>query len=149
MGIMAAKLIAVSTAALAVSGCATYTARAPQLVYYAVPCSTPGAFQAQLSPVPPKGTGGATPGSASQSVDGHASAGPAPTCLVATQIDSRGYANGYGGYGPYYGYAGGYFSPYYGHGGYDHPFYGSVGIRLHGSGGGHGRGGHGGGHGTH
>lgn len=150
MGIVTAKAVAVSAAALAVSGCATYASRPPQLVYYAVPCDTPGAFQAQLSPASLQPTFGAAPGDAPRSVEGQASAGAAPTCLVAAQVNDRGYANDYGGYGPYFGY-----------GGYGSPFYGSVGIGIgfHGggyrhSGYGHGSfghrgGGHGGGHGTH
>lgn len=163
MVIATAKLLAVSAALLAVSGCATYQSR-PQLVYYAVPCNTPGAFEAQLAPVTSQAAANAPLGAPSMPAETETSTAPAPTCLVATQINDRSYASGYGGYGPYYGFDGGYYSTYYGYGGYGRPFYGSVAIFGHGGGrrhggyyggghgfggGSHGGGGHGGGHSTH
>ncbi len=160
MAIATARLAAASAALLAISGCATYQSQQPQLVYYAVPCNTPGAFKAQLSSATAQLAANASRGTSSTAVEAQANAASSPTCLVAAQLDDRSYARNYGNYGSYYGYAGGY-GPYYGYGGFGHPFYGSVAIFGHGGGhggfndgghsfgGGHAGGGHGGGHGRH
>lgn len=156
MAIATARLAAASAALLAISGCATYQSQPPQLVYYAVPCDTPGAFKAQLSSATAQLAANASRGTSSTAAEAQANAASSPTCLVAAQMGHR----NYGSYGPYYSYAGGY-SPYYGYGGFGHPFYGPVAIFGHGGGhgrfndgshsfgAGHARGGHSGGHGPH
>lgn len=135
------KLSLGSVMVVVLGGCTTYAAQRPAFAYYAVPCSTPGAFVAQ--PVEAPATtynpqAAAPAGVAPQ----EASKASPPTCMIAAPIARNGYAGGY--------YGRGYYDPYWsGYGRYGTPFYGSIGIGLHG--GGHGWSGHGGhqvGHGS-
>jgi len=128
-----------SAVLLTLGGCTTYTVSHPAVAYYAVPCSTPGAFVAepidardptygpQVPPPPPPSPSATAPQASNQ---------PPPTCMIAAPISQARYFDGY--------YGGrGYYDPYYyGYGGYGIPFYGGIGIGLHG--GEHGWGGHGG-----
>mgnify|MGYP003630690373 FL=1 len=144
---------------LVLAGCATYPPPSQSYAYFAVPCSTPGAFRADpVNIVPQAGQPQAPPPAAATQPNAEpASAVSAPTCLIAAPMPRANYARNYYGRGNYY-------DPYYyRYGGYSRPFFGSIGIGLHGGGygghgrvshgggghvgGGHGSGGHGGGHG--
>lgn len=139
-----AKLSFGPALALILGGCATYSAPRPAFAYFAVPCSTPGAFPAQPVDVDngqalPPVTSGLAPSSTGAS---GTPSSPAPTCMIAAPIARTGYASSYYGGSSYP-----YYDPYYyGSRGYGYPFYGSIGIGVYG-GHGFGHGGHGFGHG--
>lgn len=128
----------------ALGGCSTYPASRPAFAYYAVPCSTPGAFVVEpIEPLnSPNGAQASSPVPfqpiASAAENGKASP---QTCMIAAPIGQARYSGR------------GYFDPYsYGFG---TRYYGSFGIGLYGGGhgrrsyGGHGGGHHGGSHGGH
>lgn len=134
---------------LALGGCTTYAAQRPAFAYYAVPCSTPGAFVAEPigAPDPSYGSQAPLPAPPPPTTATQANQSAPPTCMIAASIERARYS------GNYYG-GRGYYDPYYySYGGYGAPFYGSIAIGLHG--GGHGWGGFGGhggrgfGHGGH
>lgn len=125
-------------------GCTTYPAARPAFAYYAVPCSTPGAFVAEPveTPTPSNGAQASLPVPSPPAASAAETSKASPQkCMIAAPIGQARYSAGY--------YGRGYFDPY-GYGSRTR-FYGSLGIGLHGGGhgwrpyGGHGYG-HGGGH---
>lgn len=111
---------------LVLSGCTTYAPQRPVFAYYAVPCSTPGAFVAE-TPVPTYNPQAAPPAAAppAGAAPPEASKALPPTCMIAAPIGRNRYSDGY--------YGRGYHDPHWsGYGGYGPPFYGSIGIGLYG-----------------
>lgn len=127
-------------AAVLLSGCATYAPSPAAYSYYAVPCSTPGAFRgvpvaAPAAGMPAPGPSAAPNAAAAPASPGNAAQPATSECMIAVADRGRVLSRGY-----YGGYPGGY---------YGSPFYGSFGIGIGGGhfGGGYFGGGHvGGGH---
>lgn len=130
-----AKTLIVVTATGTLGGCASYQSERPNLAYFVVPCSTPGAFPAQLLNTAEDGVTAASrdlPPDPAKAVA--AGSKGASTCLVAAAT-GRPYSPAYSAYG---------YAPYYP---YPRHYGGAIGGVLHGGGnrGGH----HGGGHRRH
>lgn len=108
-------------------GCTTYNAPRPAFAYYAVPCSTPGAFVAEpIEAIIPANSTQASPSVPSRPAASleETTKASLQTCMITTSIRQPRYSAGY--------FGSGYFDPYrYGSGA---PFYGSLGIGLHGGG---------------
>ena len=130
-----AKALIIAAAGSALGGCASYRSERPKLVYFIVPCSTPGAFAAQ-----PVNAGDdnafAAPQDLLPDTAKPAAAAPkkAPICLIAAAAGRP--------YGPAY--SGHAYSPYYP---YPRHYGGGIGVVLHG--GGHRSGHHDAGHRRH
>ena len=152
---MLVRSIRLSLAPMSLSrlgGCTTYNAPRPAFAYYAVPCSTPGAFVAKPIEdiIPTKSTQASPPAPSRPAASlEETSKASSQTCMIPISIRQARSSARYDGSG--------YFDPYrYGP---SARLYGSLGIGLHGGGhgwrpyAGHGNGhnaGHGGGsHGGH
>jgi|GEM_PF-3466708 len=130
-----AKTLIIAAAASAVGGCAAYQSERPQLAYFVVPCSTPGAFAAQRASTANDNASVAAQDSFPDNARAAAAARQeAPTCLIAAAT-GRPYSPGYNGYG---------YAPYY-----SHPRHAGSGVGVTFHGGGHRGGHHGGGHRRH
>ena len=138
------RLLLLSSGAMAVAGCATYSSPEMTNLFYQVPCGTPGSFQAQIAPGPLPAENTST---AARATDAQQTSTALPATETTTAIPSttqsiclasagsapRSYAS------RAYGYYGDYWRPYRSYG------YLGVGLSVGHHSGGHIGGGHHGG----